>query len=747
MIKEIKPEDQQLSEQPEEFRLLEALAETLLTKRDEAVEFRASSGVERRWREDENMFDGLGEEGSARMIDYATGEASLRSEKGPKRSRVIVNIIRGKCEVAEGRFADIQLPTDDRNWGLKPTPVPEIAEALKDDRQAALVETGQPLTQQNGQPMKIADVAKSDLEIIKDRMTEMEAEIDDQLVECSFNGECRKAIRGSVRSGTGILKGPNVVKRLKKTWAKKEGATEYALQMEEDFQPASKQVDHWNVYPDPNCEENIEKAAYIWEREEVLPREVRNLLGVPGYTVFDNQIRQILDEDPKRTTITVQKGGTHKITRTAVEKGHAYEKWEYYGDLNKEDLLSLGCNCENVGQQESVSACVVFINDRPVKVQLNTLDSGELPYDFFQWTTVTDSPWGIGIPRMMMWQQRIITAAWRAMMDNAGDSSGANVIIGSGVEPDDGIWELTGKKIWRGTGEVEDVQKAFAQFQVTNNQEELQNIIDLALRFIDMETSLPMLFQGEKGEIPETLGATNIMVDANNVALRTRVKTWDDQITRPHIGRYYDWNMQYNKNNEIKGDYNVDARGTSVLLEKDQRAQSILEIMEIKQDPEMSDMVDWKKALKQLLVSRRLDILKSDEELKTQDEQPPEQPPQDPRVEGNIQVATIRAEGDLQKAELVQESDMSELEFKAQEAEIQRQHEREMAAIDFQVKQMEYAEKSGLSLEKIKADLTKEAAKINLQRELSGPTGKGEQVVTPVSEPAGRAPEGEAFQK
>jgi hypothetical protein len=750
------PEVQESSEQ---FRLLEALAAGLLKKRDKAIEARASSGVERRWREDQILFDGLDSSGPNEMIDYATGEATLKSDRGPKRSTVIVNIVRSKCETAEGRFADILLPVDDRNWGLETTPNPKISEGLKDDRVAASIEDGRPFLKDDGSPMRIRDVAKSDQEKAKERMHKMETEIDDQLTECSYNGECRKVIAKAVRKGTGILKGPNVVKRIKKVWQaqEREDGTVYMMDFIEEHKPASRSVDPWNVYPDPGCGEDVRKAEYMWEREEILPRDLRKLIGVEGY--LKSQIMAVLEEEPKRTAACIdKKTSIYRVAQNPVEKGKAYEKWEYYGDLDKDDLFAMGCECTEAHQQ-LISACVVFVNDRPIKIMLNPLDSGEIPYDFFQWTTVDGSPWGIGIPRMMQWQQRIITAAWRAIMDNARDSAGANIVVGPGIEPDDGKWEFTGKKIWRAMGEIDDVRNAFAQFQLDNNQAALEAVIELALRFIDMETSLPMLFQGEKGELPETLGATNIIVDSNNVALRTRVKRWDDQITRPHIGRYYDWNMQYNEDNDIKGDYNVDVRGTSVLLERDQRAQSILEIMQAKQDPDFATLVDWKKAIKQLLQQKRLDIMKSEEDLKTSEEQAPQQGQQvDPRVEGNIQVATIRAEGDLQKEELKQRSDLEELQLKREimisELEAKRQiqeeqfaHDFEMKKIDYNMKLMEFSQQSGLSLAKIKAELARDAAKINLQRELSKRGGKGEQVVTPISEPAGRAPEGEAFQK
>ena len=718
--------------QSERIRLIEALAESLLGRRNEAIEARAASGVERRWREDQKTFDGLDQDATKSMIDYATGEAPL-PEQGPRRSKVLINVIRGKCETAEGRFSDIQFPVDDKNWGLKVTPSPLIATSIKDNRQAA--RDGKPLSTADGKPIRMKDVAKSDLQFAKDKMEKMETEIDDQLTECSYNAECRKVIRDAVRLGTGILKGPNVVKRLNRSWSQKDGV--YTIEMVEDFRPASRRVDPWNVYPDPDCEDDISRAACIWERDEILPREVRNLIGVRGY--LDDQILRVLEEEPKRTAVIVNKSQKHQVKQSTESKGSTYERWEYYGDLKKDDMEALGVDVGEV-QNESVSACVVFINDRPVKVQLNTLDSGELPYDFFQWTTVDGSPWGIGIPRIALWQQRVMTAAWRAMMDNAGDSAGANIIVGSGLEPADGKWEITGKKIWRALGEVEDVRAAFAQFQVTNNQAELQAIIELALKFIDMETALPMMFQGEKGEIPETLGATNIMVDANNVALRARVKLWDDRITRPHITRYYDWNMQYSDKEEIRGDYSVDVRGVSALLEKDQQAKTLLQVWALKQDPDIKKEIDWKKALKQLFNALHLDILK-DEEDKEGEGEP--QPPQDPR----IAAAQIRAQSELEKAKMVQQATMEELNLKAKMAEDERVHEEKLKVYDFKIKQMEYAEKSGISLAKIKSELSRDAAKINLQRELSTATGKAEQVVEPVSEPAGRAPDGQAFQK
>jgi hypothetical protein len=53
------------------------------------------------------------------------------------------------------------------------------------------------------------------------------------------------------------------------------------------------------------------------------------------------------------------------------------------------------------------------------------------------------------------------------------------------------------------------------------------------------------------------------------------VKRWDDRITTPVITRFYDWNMKFNPKKEIKGDYCVDARGSSALLARELMANQL----------------------------------------------------------------------------------------------------------------------------------------------------------------------------
>jgi hypothetical protein len=712
---------------------LEILSKRLLSKRDAAIKARTASGIERRWIEDEDAFDGTdvgGSGGRRSMLSYATGEAYVSSNE-PRRSKVVVNIIRGRCEQAEGRFSDIMLPVDDRNWGLKATPVPMLAGQTKMNIPVAV--NGEPVMDDDGAPVTLSGLAKSEMSIAKDKMEGMEAEIDDQLTECSFNAECRKVIRDAVIAGTGVLKGPSVIKRTRKSWRRDDDAGAFVMEVVEEHRPFSRRVDYWNVFPDPYCGDDIKKASYIWERDYILPRELQRLIGVDGY--LSGQISAVLDEKPMRRSVAM--GGERELVAETLESGdrESYEVWEYNGDLNSDDLEAMGCDCE--GMSGLLSACVVFVNERPIKAVLNTLDTGDLPYDFFVWTPVSGSVWGLGEARKQQWIQRVITASWRAMMDNAGDSSGANIVISEGLEPADGKWELTGKKLWRYTGDLQDVNKAFAQFQITNNQVELQSIIDLALKFSDIESSMPLAFPQEPMGPPETLGAVELKIDSSNVAIRMRVKTWDDQVTRPHLSRYYHWNMQYSENDDIKGDFEVDPRGTSILLQRERASQMILQLMQLRSDPLIGAIIDWKRAVKQMLSANKVDILKSDEEIEQIEQNLAHQSQQ--QTDPGLQIAQIKTEGDLSKEKMRQETSFMDIQSDIQQAELRREHEKAMKEMDFQIEMMRLAQKENITLQEIKAMLSKESMKLNVQREIAT------QVARPSVEPPGRAPNGKAF--
>ena len=432
-----------------------------------------------------------------------------------------------------------------------------------------------------------------------------------------------------------------------------------------------------------------------------------------------DQLRKVLEEGPKRSSAMEE-----LRDEDSRDSGNdSFEKWEYWGEVDHEDLEACGVEVGEKDPLRSISACVVVINSTVVKAYLNPLEGGDLPYDFYVWEKVAGSVWGYGIPYLMRSQQKVLNAAWRQMMDNSGVTSGPQIVMKPGViQPADKQWQLGARKIWYATDDMDDVRKAFATFEFNSHQPELQNIIKMATELADAETGVPQLMQGEKGAAPDTVGGMQMLMNSANVVLRRLVKQFDDMITRPHIRRYYDYNMMYNENEEIKGDFSVDARGSSALLIRDIQNQAFLNLLQAAANPVFGVYLDNKKLFEKALQAQHVDpaeVFKSDEEIEQlleQQQQAAQEGPADPR----IMAAQIRAQTDMQRVQAQNQGDLAELQTRLQIATMNQNMRREELQMTREIEMLKMANEQNLSLEQIKAKLADTAIRERGKKELFG---------------------------
>lgn len=704
---------------------LQAFGSSMAQQRDEWVRSRYSYGVDKRWLEDEDQYnakDNINKAASQMMTSVEQGYPVTTQAAKPHRSTVYIGLTRQKANAGEARLADILLPTDDRNWGIQPTPKPNIMGMARDTQMAGDKQTGEPLLNPDTQePLRMKDIARAAMDVARKKSEAMQLEIDDQFTECDYNAEVRKVIHNSAVLGTGVLKGPIVTNRTRKAWQPyrdMDGNQVHTLEIVEELRPASFSVDPRNVWPDPGCGDNIHTGKGIYEREQLTSRQVRELAKQPGF--MKSQLRKVLEEGPKKSaTFQELKDEDQRDIATDV-----YEMWTYWGEVDHDDLMATGLDVGEKDELRSISACVVMINNTVVKAFLNPLEGGDLPYDFFVWEKVANSVWGYGVPYLMRAQQRVLNAAWRQMMDNAGVSSGPQIIVKAGaIQPADKQWQLSARKIWFATDDVDDVRKAFTAVEFNSHQAELAGIIKMAMELADQETGVPAITQGEKGAAPDTVGGMQMLMNSANVVLRRLVKQFDDMITKPHVRRYYDYNMMYSEDEEIKGDFSVDARGSSALLIRDIQNQSFLNLLAAATNPVFGIYLDPQKLFEKALQAQHIDpkdVFKAEDELERIKEQQakaaenPQQAPQDPRV----QAAQIRAQTDMQKAQAQNAGDMAEIQLRQQLA--QQEGELRMAELQMQreIEMLKMSNTQNISLEQIKAKLADTAIRERGKKEI-----------------------------
>jgi hypothetical protein len=700
---------------------LQAFGYNMAQQRDEWVRIRYSYGVDKRWLEDEDQYnakDNIAKQASQMMTSVEQGYPVTTQMAKPHRSTVYIGLTRQKTNAAEARLADILLPTDDRNWGIQPTPKPDVMGASRDNRMAADRDTGQPmLNPETQEPLSMKDIARAAMQVAREKAKAMQTEMDDQLVECDYNSEVRKMLHNAARLGTGVIKGPVVTSRTRKAWQPykdMQGNQIHQIEIVQEMSPASFSVDPRNCWPDPGCGDNVHAGKGLYERERVTVRQVRDLAKQPGF--MKDQLRKVLEEGPK-------KSATFQELKDEDQRDLArdtYEMWTYWGEVDYEDLEAAGVNVGDKDELRTMSACVVMINSTIVKAYVNPLDGGDIPYDFFVWEKVSDSVWGYGIPYLMRAQQRVLNAAWRQMMDNAGVSSGPQIIVKAGsIQPADKQWQLSARKIWWATDDVDDVRKAFTAVEFNSYQGELANIIKMAMELADQETGVPMITQGEKGAAPDTVGGMQLLMNSANVVLRRIVKQFDDMVTKPHIRRYYDYNMLYNENEEIKGDFTIDARGSSALLVRDIQNQAFLNLLAAGANPVYGVYLDTQKLFEKALQAQHIDpaeVFKSEEELEKIKEQ--QQQPQAQQADPRIEAAKIRAETDIAKVQAQNEGDMAELQTREKLAQLSYQQRMEELAMQREIEMLKMANVQNLTLEQIKAKLADTAMRERGKKEI-----------------------------
>lgn len=661
--------------------------------------------IEKRWLDDLRQYHGKYQPRT---------ETELTQDR---KSRLFINQTRAKTNAMEARLSDMLFPTDDRNWGIRPTPVPELtveaeeaAEEAASLRQQAVdayrqqleqqppptgtEEEGQkpPLNQRAQQAETLAQQAETRARQIQARQDEarkrarsMEEQIDDNLRECRYAIQSRDVIRDACRLGTGIMKGPVVGDRIRRRWRKiQDDPNVYEMIDEQDPKPVYWRVDPWSLFPDMDA--TSEEDCESWfERHLMNRKELRKLAKQPGFS--EDAIRRLLRDQPRHTTPTYI-ADLRSITGTYHDTTiNRYHVWEYHGALSVEDIsiLAQALNkpdvAEDVGlndQQDidplmEVQVVIWFCQNEVLKFGLHHLDSGDQIYSVFCLEKDEASIFGFGLPYIMRDGQSALNAGWRTMMDNSGLSSGPQTVVNKDVvEPANGLWGLEARKVWLRKSGAPSNAPAFEVYDIPSHQTELANIVEMARRNIDEETSMPMIAQGEQGShTTETAHGMSILMNSVNVVFRRIVKNWDDDMTVPNIRRIYDWQMQFSDKDYIKGDYEIEARGTSVLLVREMQSANLMAfLINFGAHPTLAPFLKegGLPALRNLVKTMMIpadELIKSDEELAEEEAKnaslPPEPNPEVMKIEAQLNQAEIERETKLEIAMLNRETEMMKL--------------------------------------------------------------------------------------
>ena len=814
---------------------LAALSSRLKELRDEAITGRAESGIEQTWTEDREYYDGIDDSNRAeKMLKPTTSDGRVTRERKSKkstRSTVFLNLTARYCNAAGAYVADKLFRSDVSNYGLRPTPLPDLIKQSKDTTTPATDERGQPIDLPvmdeqgepamapqiiNGQPMiddatgrpvmlpatkqaSVADVAKKIIAEAREACEKAKVQIDDWLVESRINAQSRQVVMDSSIVGTGCMYGP-APEIIKKSAVLTESG-KVTLTIKEELIPKVRRLSVWNLYPDPTCGTDIHRGKHIFHDEEINSRELGELKRDPSFIA--SAIDQVIEEGPKNAVT----GTSKRSNNWSKGKTEVFQIWYFHGYLSVEELCACGYEFEQpeaLGLMDAPEAdhadpeyadeagevegeapegevlppepqeerkeqypCIVaMVNDVVIKAVVSPFDSGRFPYNLMRWQYRDDHWAGLGVSRQMRTSQDGVNAGVRMMHDNAGVSGAPILIIDrKRIEPADGIWTVGPHKVYYTTEDSDggNIRDAFTWIITPSMQAEMMAIIQFWMSAAEEETGMPMLLQGQQGNVEMTRGEAQMLNNNGSALLRRVTNIYDDDVTKMMIGAFYEWLLIHVEDDSMKGDFTIDALGSSVLIERDAQSQMLMQMLGLALNPAYEQ--DPALVYKEFLLSQRFDPEKmalSDEKKAEMAKRPP---PEDPRVtaakimaDSRIKLEEMDDKDQADHAAAKAQLQMEAQQFEAAEAQKDRQLAVAIEKANAEIERMKLQGASAQTIQQLKVKLADTTMKLQQQERLSklsmaqaNDHKVADHMMTarnqpkPPTEPVGRASPGNSF--
>jgi hypothetical protein len=592
-----------------------------------------------------------------------------------------VNITRPKTNVAIARMQDIQFPLGgDFNFTLAPSPVPRaIEQALNFEGQDSALEAEGVAAGLNPEEVPTpAELAQDSIDSSEEAARLMTREIRDDLVEAKYGAAARLAMEDLCILGTAVIKGPTLSYKKSRSYT-----PEGELVVMHEIVPDVQRVDPRLFYPDPSARETHD----IGDAFEVhLPdmATLRDWADTPAF--MRDQIRKVLMQEPDASELPSSIQDT-SYRDTGLVTRNRYVVKEYHGLLDKAVLFEGGLISEEehedplaqfMGEVWLAGRTVIRLSLSPIAAEDST------PYGVATWERDHASVFGHGMPYLLRHPSRVVNNAYLMLLDNASLTSGPQIVMNKEmIEPADrsGDYSLSPHKIWFMTEYGEDVRQAMQFVDIPAQMEGVSSIIDMAMQFADVESSTPMIQQGEMPAGNNTLTGLAMVTTASNIVQKRASMCWDDQITVPLITRLFHYNMQYNDNQDIRGDMVVKIGGATDRIEAELNAQHLERILGLSQtSEEFAIQVDSTKAFRKIVDNSQAgDILRSSGEVQEMMAQQQaaaqgEQEAPDPRAI-QAQAMMIEAQAKAQSAMTTAEHQKQTLAFNMAKQEQQTQLE------------------------------------------------------------------------
>jgi hypothetical protein len=423
----------------------------------------------------------------------------------------------------------------------------------------------------------------------------MEKKIHDQLDESGASKHLRLSGFEMALFGTGVMKGPFAVNKEYPNWAE-DGEYKPTIKTV----PEASHVSLWNFYWDPDAN-NTDECQYVIERHKMSRTQIRALKKRPHFR--GNVIDDIIAGGEGYTKKYWEDTLKDYSLNFGVDR---FEVLEYWGNVDVDMLEENDIEVPEEFDGE-LQANIWYCNGKIIRLVLNPFKPAKIPYYAVPYELNPYSLAGVGVAENMDDTQTLMNGFMRMAVDN-GVLSGNLVfeIDETNLVPGQDMSVYPGKVFRRQGGAPG--QALFGTKFPNVSQENLQ-MFDKARQLADESTGMPSFAHGQTGVsgVGRTASGISMLMNAASGSIKTVIKNVDDYLLAPLGKAFFNFNMQFDFDPEIKGDLEVNARGTESLMANEVRSQRLMQFMQIVSNPALMPFAKMPYIVREIAKSMDLD--------------------------------------------------------------------------------------------------------------------------------------------
>lgn len=495
-----------------------------------------------------------------------------------------VNLSAMKAGVVQSYLAESLIQAGQLPWTIQPTPVPD----LSDSGELMVAQSVQQSVEQGfrGDLRSLvyslkSEAARKELEHAQDIADNMMKLITDQCAEGGWNRAMFGFINNFCVYPYAVLAGPIPTRRVRMQWSGETLRPKYETFYE------FKSISPWDFWWSPDSPDTQRGTGIFirqrWTRQQLLDAaKMTSYIGENIIKVLDDANRNDfryhwISNNPEQTDSQVLSWRDNDTTIDVLIH------WGYFSgrELTKYGIPGLEDN-------EFYNAMVTMCGRHIIQVLVEKNPTlNKRPVFTASFYTTQDRIPGESIPQRLRDVERCYETCLRYLISNAYYGSApiteADYARVSKFMSDEDIGRIIPGSMYFSEPELGNATPAFKYYSLPNNMAAFQNALVYFMDLADRVTNIPAALHGTaQGSGANRTFRGAAMLQSNAVkAIQSAVFNIDEFVYKPLGELLYNYNMVYSKDQTVKGDCKIMARGVTALLQKETDRQNSYEILQM----------------------------------------------------------------------------------------------------------------------------------------------------------------------